>query len=325
MWKCLWAAWVAVGLTGTAVGQPPAKPAPMWPQASHDFGTVPRGAQLLFRFPWHNTEKHRVELIDTRVSCGCATATANPHVLEPGQSGTIDVAVDGRRFLGPKTIFVQLLVSPGPLATTLQVSANSRADIVYNPGGIQFGVVAEGATPTQAVEIEYAGALDWHIEGLSQPPTHLDAKIDSMYRRPGQVGYRITITLHPDAPVGDLKQSVLLKTNDPANPVIPVLVEATIRAPVVVTPNPVHFGTARVGQTVTRKVTIRSDRPFSILKVDGADHGLTPAFATAPSNIHTLAIHWQPGEAGELHRVLQVHTDIGKHPKLAVTVEGQAQ
>src|SRR5262245_61475398 len=73
---------------------------------SHDFGTVARGAQLYHRFPLTNIYAVPLEITNIRVSCGCVTATPMPKVLQPRESGYIDIAMDARRFNGAKTVTV---------------------------------------------------------------------------------------------------------------------------------------------------------------------------------------------------------------------------
>lgn len=299
-------------------------PDPLWPQTQHDFGTVPHGAQLLHRFAWRNNTSARLEIGDIRVSCGCVTATPNPRVLEPGQQGTLDVAIDCRRFVGEKTVTVQLLVSPGTRQTTLQVHANSRPDVVYNPGQFQFGVVAAGASAEQTVEVEYAGTLAWKIEGVTSDSPHLEAHAVESYRRTGQVGYRVTCQLKGTAPAGDFKSSVQIKTNDPVNPVLPISVEALVRPAVVATPNPLNFGSVRVGQKVQRRCTIRSEQPFTITRAEGGGQ-VNAVFASTAANVHTLIVEWTPTQAGELLAPLVIATSLEKSPILRVTMQGQAK
>ena len=53
--------------------------------------------------------------------------------------------MDARRFTGPKTVTIHVTVGPEYTSTaTLQVSANSRSDVVFNPGEVNFGVVPHG-------------------------------------------------------------------------------------------------------------------------------------------------------------------------------------
>src|SRR5436305_1540493 len=73
---------------------------------SHDFGSVPRGAQLFHRFTMTNIYAVPLQLLDVHSSCGCATVTPSTRVLEPRGTAFIDVTMDGRRFTGQKSIRV---------------------------------------------------------------------------------------------------------------------------------------------------------------------------------------------------------------------------
>src|SRR5207244_13443855 len=89
-------------------------------RTTHDFGTVPYGAQLLQRFPITNIYAVPLEISQVRVSCGCVTAAPSKKVLQSREAGTIDVTMDARRFKGAKTVTVyvsvgQTYVSPAEL------------------------------------------------------------------------------------------------------------------------------------------------------------------------------------------------------------------
>jgi hypothetical protein len=298
----------------------------LFDQTQHDFGTVARGAQLYHRFPWTNHAAVRREITEIRVSCGCVSATPLPRVLEPGQTGVVEVLVDAKRFVGPKSVQMHVVIGPDrPQQVTLQVAAHSRTDIVYNPGQVHFGVVAEGATPTQTIEIEYAGNLEWKILEVVNPSPVLEVASEEMYRMPGQAGYRLRVLLRAAVLAGDFKETIQLKTNDPANPVLPVLVEANVRPSILVVPHPVYFGTVKTGQAHTRQVTIRGDKPFQILKIDGSAKGLTTSTPSGTSAIHRLTVSWQPAEAGELNTELVIETNLERHAVLRVNVQGEAQ
>src|SRR5262245_42382565 len=75
----------------------------------HDFGTVPRGAQLKHSFTITNIYNARMQVTFIKSGCTCVTATiARPGGwLEPLESTTIDVTMDARRFAGPKTVAVR--------------------------------------------------------------------------------------------------------------------------------------------------------------------------------------------------------------------------
>ena len=138
---------VALGSTaalGQQVGDDWARK--IFPQGiTHDFGSVPHSAELCHKFPIKNIYAVRLEIMDVRASCGCVTAKASTHTLEPLQTAYLEVNMDARRFTGPKSVSIFVTVGPQYTSTcTMQVTANSRADVVFNPSQINFGVVPRG-------------------------------------------------------------------------------------------------------------------------------------------------------------------------------------
>src|ERR1700676_5514468 len=132
--------------------------------ASQDFGVVPHGAQLFHRFTITNIYAVRMEITSITPGCGCVTATASKRVLDPRESATIDVSMDARRFTGPKAVIVRVTVGPEFTSSAdLKVSAVSRADVVFNPGDVEFGAVDHGQAVAQTVDREHAGPLDWRV------------------------------------------------------------------------------------------------------------------------------------------------------------------
>jgi Protein of unknown function (DUF1573) len=296
---------------------------------AHDFGSVPRGAQLKYSFPIKNIYAVPLEITNVRVTCGCVTATPSTKTLQPHETGTLDISMDGRRFTGAKTVTVYVSVGPEYISTAaLRVSANTRADVVLNPGEINFGVVPTGQAPTQIIDVEYAGALDFRItEIVKSAAAPITVTPQELYRQPptprqaGKVGYRLAVTLKSDAPAGSFKQELILKTNDPGSPVLPVVVEGNVQASLTVSPGLVRMGTLKAGSDKILKVTVRGDRPFSILAVDGQGDGLTADLPTRPAQLHQLTLRCHPDQTGELRKQLLIRTDLNDNATAAVTVE----
>lgn len=324
MLRLMMAGFVIAALTNGLAAEPTSANQ-LFEQTKYDFGTVPRGAQLLRRFTWTNTEKTRLEVSDIRVTCACVTATPTPKAVEPGQKGVIEVLVDAKKFIGAKTIHVHIALSgEKAMAATLELNAHSRPDIVFNPGEVDFGARAAGTAAAHTLDIEYAGQLDWRVEELICRSPLLEARHEELYRKPGQVGYRVTVTLKADAPPGDLKEELVLRTNDPNAKVIPVLVVGTLRTRLTATPNPVFFGTARVGQTVTRRIAVRGDKPFTITSIEGAPKDLSIAKGSTAGIVQVVILNWTPTGPGELNAALTIQSDLEPNGKVTVAVQGQA-
>jgi hypothetical protein len=291
---------------------------------THDFGNVPRGAQLFHRFTITNIYAVRMEITEVKRSCDCVTATPAKKVLEPRETTTIDLSMDAKRFTGAKSVTVRVTVGPEYVSSAeLKVTANSRADVVFNPGQVSFGSVTRGQTPTQTIDVEYAGALKWEVrEVVVGKDLPFQATAKEWYRRAGQVGYKVQVTLKADVPVGQLREYLYLKTNDPAGPTVPVLVEAVVQSAVTVTPAALSLGTVKAGEALTRRVVVRGARPFKVLGLDGAGDGVTlvPSAAAAAA-VQTVTFKCQFSQAGDFKRELKIKTDLQDAPVI-VTLEG---
>ena len=292
---------------------------------THNFGSVAHGAVLNYRFPMTNIYAVPLHITGTRVSCGCVTVTPSKQVLQPRETGYVDVTMDARRFTGQKTVSIYITVGPQFTSTaTLQVSAVSRPDVVFNPGHVNFGVVSLGQTPTQTIDVEYAGALEWKLNGIAEHKAPLDVKYSELYRRPGQVGYRLQVALKPDAPAGPFKHELLLQTNDPASLLVPLLAEGTIQAALSVVPPAVKLDGARPGVEALQRVFVNGNggKLFRITGVDGLPNGLTADFASVPAPVQVLTLKWKPSGPGPLKADLKVKTDLDGGATALVTVEG---
>lgn len=295
----------------------------------HDFGSVARGAMLSHKFKMKNIWAVPIELLTIRASCGCVTATPSKQVLQSREEGVLEVTMDARRFTGPKTVTIHILIGPEYTSTaTLQVSANSRTDVVFNPGEINFGVVAAGQTPALSIDVEYAGALDWQVTEVMTNGAPLDVKIEDLYpRRPiqpgttGRFGYRVHVTLKPDAAPGSQKWELLLKTNDPSAPHVPFLVNATVQASLQVLPATVTLGSVKTGEATTKPLLIKGSKPFRILAIEGLGEGVQCDLPTAASPLHKLTLKCQPTLDGEFRRQLRIKTDLDD-ASVVVTIIG---
>jgi hypothetical protein len=312
-----------------ASAQDPGWAAKLFPDGlTHDFGSVPRGAQLFYRFKMYNKWAVPINLTQIRASCGCVSVPAPEKVaaLKPKETAYLEVTMDARRFTGPKSVTIYITVGPEYVSSTaLTVSANSRADVVFNPGQVSFGIVSAGQTPTQNIDVEYAGILDWKVSEVVKSEAPLDVSFEKIAYpnpAPGQIGYHVKVALKPDIPAGNYKWEVLLKTNDPASPHVPILVEATIQAALTISPNPLNMDGLKVGEVTTKRIVVRGAKPFKIVSVEGTDADLSVEVPGTLAQTHVLTVQCKLAKAGEMKRTLQIKTDLGTE---SVVVAGTAQ
>jgi hypothetical protein len=297
----------------------------------HDFGSVPRGSQLFHRFKITNIYAVPMQITNLHPSCGCGSAKATKTTLQPRESGFVEVTLDTKRFTGPKTVTIAVTVGPEYTSTAdLRLSFNSRADVVFNPGQVSFGVVPRGkASDKLEIDVEYAGALDWKVTEVVATDLPIDATFKEWYRRQGkatanEVGYRISVALKADAPAGPFKQEFHLKTNDPNCPLLPVLVEATVQAPLLATPDKAEMGAIALGQTAVKRIIVKGNKAFRITAIDGQEDGVTAESPDVVGETHIVTFKWQPAKVGDLKRLLVIKTDLDKDGTIEVPVEGSA-
>ena len=108
------------------------------------------------------------------------------------------------------------------------------------------------------------------------------------------MGYQIKVTLKADAPPGPVRETLYLKTNDPASPTLPVLVTGEVQAVLSVSPTKLSLGGVHVGETVTKKVVLRGGKAFRVLGVDGTGDGVALDSELGPAaSVQTLSFKCQ--------------------------------
>ena len=289
----------------------------------HNFGTVPRGTILYYKFPMYNPWAIPIDITNLRVDCGCVTPKVSKSTLQPRETADLEITMDTarRKNPGPTTVSVYVTVGPQYIDTAVvRVSANIRADVVFNPGQINFGVVSRGQTPTQTVDVEYAGVLDWRVSEVINNGAPFDVALEEWYRQPGRIGYKIKATLKADAPAGSLKHELQLKTNDPASPLVPLLVEATIQAALTVVPNPLDLRSPHVGETITRSVVVHGNKAFLVTGVEGLGEDIAVDLPPVAADVQKLTFKWQFKNAGPVQQQFQIKTDLQPAP-ITLTVK----
>jgi hypothetical protein len=117
----------------------------------------------------------------------------------------------------------------------------------------------------------------------------------------------------------------MLKTNDPASPVVPMLVEANIQASLTIVPSTVALGSLKMGEKVSRRVVVRGAKPFKILAIEGLGEGIEADLPPTAAAVQIVTLKYQSAQACELHRQLRIKTDLDNNTSANVTVEGKVE
>jgi hypothetical protein len=290
----------------------------MFEAKEHDFGVVARGADANYRLKFKNLYEQDVHISDVRTSCGCSAGTPSQTTLKSLEEAYIEIKMDTRKFIRRKdSTLIVTFDQPIPAVVEIPITAYIRTDVVIDPGSAQFGAVDLGAGKTLTLKVAYAGRDDWKIKEIKTANQHVKVKAVETARGNGRVDYNLEVVLAADAPVGPLRQSVTLVTDDKESPNVPLLVEADIKPDIVVSPAVLSLGNMKPGQRLVRKLILRGKKPFIVESVTcdraaGVFEVDLPTKA-APIQIIPLTIV-APTKAGSLDEELQITIPGRKEP-----------
>jgi hypothetical protein len=284
-------------------------------ERSHDFGPVPRGGIVRHPFVLTNRLRETVQILNLRVSCGCTSGTASTTVVPPGQSAIIEATMDTRNFVGKKatTLYVSVMAGDKEAEIGLGVSSLILSDVVLNPGALDFGTVGHGQAPAQVLTVDRVGKSDWKVLKMVSASRVIRASLQETKRSDGEVGYRLSVSIKPDATAGVVRDEIRLVTNDPETPSIPIPVIAQIQGDLSATPSLLPLGNVTSAAGVEGKFIVRGSRPFAIAKVEGTGDGFDLKSAdSARRPIHVLRLTYNPAQGtsrGDLVKTFRIVTD----------------
>jgi hypothetical protein len=286
----------------------------MFSKLDHDFGTVARGADTVYKFEITNVYKQDMHITGVRSSCGCTSPTVENPIVKTHDKAYIVARFNTRTHVGQKG--ATLTVSFGaPYAAEVQlhVHGNIRSDVVFNPGAIEFGEVNEGEPKEQKVTVQYAGRPTWEIVDVTNDNDHFEVELLEAERTGGRVSYNLVVRLKDNLPAGYVKDQLTVVTNDSRveNQRIPLFVSGHVRPEFSVTPAQLVLGEMQPGAVVTRKIVVRGKEPFKIVDVDcGQDCFDFKTDTEESRKVHFVDVTFRAGEQpGKLQTPIRIVTD----------------
>lgn len=298
--------------------------AKMFTEDEHDFGTVARGADVVYRFPAKNIYKQDVRLDSVRSSCGCTSAAIDGSTLKTGEVGYVVATFNTRTFTGQHGATLTVTVSWDDAGvhrsgeTQVRVHGNIRGDIVFQPGAVNFADVAQGDTAERQVRVSYAGHSDWHILDVRGVTNDIEAELTETRRTAGNVAYELLVRLKDTAPAGYFNEQLVLVTSDGQNPRIPLDVSGRVISPISVAPESLLLGDVTQGEQVSKKVLVRGQQPFRITAIHCDEKCFQFNTDDQSSERHIVEVTFDARDVGTVKQTIDIATDMGEqyHAKL---------
>ncbi len=324
--------------------------------ANISFGSVPMGSS-------QNMPATVVNMGGTSVTVSQASSTVGdftisgmrlPYTLQPNQSATFNVAfspkANGNRS-GNISLVGSSSTSPfsrfrnrrtGPVQTaTLQVAGiggqapgtgNAAGPLTAAPGSVDFGTPASGSSQSKPIVITNSGTADITVNSaaVTGAAGYTVSGVAFPLALPGGQSATLNITFAPTST--GAANGTLTIASTASNPTLNVGVTATVPSPgsLVVSTNPVTFGTVPVGTSLKRTATITNSGGSSVTvnqaRVTGT--GFTIGTITTPMTLAAgqstnVDITCAPQSAGSLSGNLMI-TSTASDPSLAVVLTGNA-
>ena len=211
----------------------------------------------------------------------------------------------------------------------IPISAYIRPDISIEPGNIDFGTVDVGVGARQTAHVAYSGRSDWGVRGVTVNHDYLEAQIVETQRSRGYGGeavvkYDLIVQVKPSAPVGVIRDKIILQTNDASNPTVPVLVEARVEPDIVVSPQTLTLGDVAAGSERKYTVVIKGKKPFAIERIEceSDEERFKVMLSRAPKAVHVLPLTFSsPEEPGAFHEEFTI-TVAGREQPVTFSAVG---
>lgn len=284
----------------------------MFTHHEHDFGVVARAAQEEHVFELTNLYKETIHIAGVRASCGCAIPSVTKDTLQTWEKGGILVKFNTRSFIGSRAATVTVTIDkPFFAEVQLAIKGIIRGDVVFEPGVVDFGSLDQGEVANRVVNVSYAGRSDWRINDVRSANTNLAVELHETQRFSGRVGYRLKVSLKPEAKTGFFSDQMLLVTNDENTKQIPIRVVGNILSALQVSPPSLSLGIVNPGDTVTRNIVVRGKKPFRITKVHVDDESFDVTPTDEQKTLHLIPVKFTAKETlGKVAEMIEIETDL---------------
>lgn len=302
-----------------------------------DFGTVPKGEMLTYKFQIKNTGDQNLEILRVQPACGCTVANYDA-VIKPGETGHVEANVDTTSFSGPinKAVTIQ---TNDPDTPTAQVSVRATVKPyveAYPAGFVRFNVL-QGNTDKRSVVLYSEEDEPFEIESVEVPGDWVKvdfAPVPASERAPvgreGQSQYKVEVVIGgPTAPVGPLMEKIKIHTNSTHQPEYLLSLSGVVRPSYNVSPTVLNFGEVNPkASEAVRIVTVstnntESPAAFTVTKVESSNPQINAAARpTAPGQYEVEVRLSGEAAAGAVDGDLKIYTSDLATPVITIPVKG---
>jgi hypothetical protein len=203
-----------------------------------DWGIVkPKDHPLNAEIELRNTGTDTLVITHVQPTCGCTNAPLTKNVLAPGEKTSMIITLSISSYQGPIQKSIRVFSNdPKNSVLELTLKADIRRDIFVSPSSfISFTDIRVGETSSQTITLNNKSDMDVivNIGSISPSDVRVNLKDGQIIKK--NDSYPLTITFSPNE-VGVLKGKILLLTNNPDYPDVPIFLFGDVK------PSPLFIG-----------------------------------------------------------------------------------
>lgn len=285
---------------------------------SHNFGQVARNAKAEYQFVLANPYLEDVHIASAVPSCSCTSLRIETPWLKTYEKGAIVAVFNTTAFRGQHGATVTVTFDQPFYATAqLHVKGYVRDDVSFEPENVNLGTIDQGTAVEKRVTVSFSSSSGWQIREVRSSNPHLSAQVLQRNVGANGVSYGMRVRVDAKAPVGYLRDHLMLVTNDEQATQFPVLVEGRVVSLVTVSPASLFLGVLRPGESVTKRLVVQGKKPFRITSVtsEGKSAKLTSTKDDQSKPVHLIPVTFVANnETGQAVQVVRVQTDLDDKP-----------
>lgn len=297
-----------------------------------DYGTIPKGQELVWDFTVKNEGKADLVIDQVKPSCGCTVANFDKSI-KPGATGKIGLKVETKAFSGPISKSATVTSNdPANPNMTIVIKAIVKPYVDVLPQGyVRFSAI-QGEPAMQNVTLVTEEKTPFKVDKVDTPADKpwLTAKVvevadkDRIQGRGDNKQYKVEISLGKEAPVGLLNEKLVAHTNIEKAQTIDITVSGLVRPLISVTPQQLNFGDVTVGaEPTTRNVIVAHNKEdkkdFKVTKVEILSVPPATDKGAKGQPVKGLVYELTPIQDGQRYQVVvKTDKDLAKGPIDAV-------
>lgn len=251
------------------------------PKPTYDFGDAPQNDKVEYEFELENRGKKPLEISRVNPTCSCTVAEPAKKRLEPGEKTTVKATFNTQTFNGPvtKTLVVD---SNDQTQPRFNLTISGRVSQAFRPSAteVNFGTLRKGTKfPEQQFDVLTAATMSSTLLDVQSDHPNVKAKFDRLPANSPAKGYRVTVTLEGQPPVGSLRGALTVITDLTSQKQFTVPFVAQIDGEVAMTPKQFSFAGLKAGETPSKEIRITKtgDAPLNIKSMTMKTGGLFKA------------------------------------------------